>query len=643
MRTMTQLRPSVDYGPAVGGRLRSVVGDAAAALAAKLGARLTVNVGWDAAWERRGWAGPDAHAAPRLSVRLMADEVLAGPYWLPGTDAGCPACAEYRDRLRVDHPLLGRIGEPTAAASAAGPFLTELALATLLDLAARTPAAGELRAAGVSSSASHRIRRSLHCPVCAEPRPAGRPGPTAGGPRGAAALAGDPLRAAPTVLELRRSAIREQLVDARFGPVVHVMRDSRAPFAMSSALLPDSPAAGYGRAVTFDGAEPVAVLEAYERMAGFPHAAPLLHGVPYERIADQALDPRTLGGYAEAQLAHPSSRVLPCDPATPVDWAWARPVQGGDPVAVPAEVAFYRYDYAHPRDYHASRRSAAAARPPAGFFVESSSGCALGGSPAEAALHSLLELAERDAFLLAWHRARPLPWIDPGSLRDAVAARLIASVTGRGFDVHLLKATSDIDVPVVWALAVNRTGRYPASYSAAGSGARPEAAAVAALWEMAQLVATDPEPDRAVAERLHADPWLMSNPEDQVRYYRLPRTLDRITAVLGGPRVGLAEAFPDWPGRLVRAAGGRVEGALDHVVGLFHGAGLDRILVVDQTTREHRDLGLHVAKAVVPGIVPMCFGIANQRLGGLARLRRALPDPSASGLERAWREPHPFP
>jgi ribosomal protein S12 methylthiotransferase accessory factor len=138
------------------------------------------------------------------------------------------------------------------------------------------------------------------------------------------------------------------------------------------------------------------------------------------------------------------------------------------------------------------------------------------------------------------------------------------------------------------------------------------------------------------------DPWLVDQLDDHIRLHALPEKRDRVTAVLGGPETTLAEAFPGWPDRLRRASGGRVRGALEYVAGLYRDAGLERIVLVDQSTREHTDLGLAVVKAVVPGIVPMCFGHAQQRLAGLERLSAALAGTPGAGRDIPY-DPHPFP
>ncbi|RSS34979.1 hypothetical protein EF912_36500, partial [Streptomyces sp. WAC07061] len=451
---------------------------------------------------------------------------------------------------------------------------------------------------------------------------------------------GDPARGTHGRVLLDRTHLRERVVDPRFGPVLGVIRDTNAPFAMSSAVHPDAKAWGYGRAPRFDRSEPLAVLEVYERLAGFPHHGAVLTDTPYADLRGRALDPASLGGYTAEQLAHPMSRVLPGDAGTPRDWVWGHRLRDGEPVLVPAEVGFYQYEYTERMARHRARR-APADRRRRHFQPESSSGCALGSSLEEAALHSLFELAERDAFLLAFHRARPLPALDPGSLDDPVSRMLLDSIEARGYDAHLLVITQDIDIPAVWALAVHRGGGYPATWSAAGSGADPAGAVRGALWELAQLVREPADRERADAERLLADPYRVDVLEDHYVLYSLPQTLPRITTVLGGPAVGLHEAFPEAAERFRAEAAGDVLGALRRTERLYADAGLDTVVIVDQTTREHTDLGLAVAKAVVPGIVPMCFGHAQQRLTGLPRLERALAEAgrpvAAFGIQR--REP----
>ncbi len=310
-----------------------------------------------------------------------------------------------------------------------------------------------------------------------------------------------------------------------------------------------------------------------------------------------------------------------------MDWVWGHRLHDGTPLLVPADAGFYQYRY--PPRAPGDRRL--------NHILESSSGCALGSSPEEAALQSLLELAERDAFLIGWHRQRPLPVIDPATVTDRQSRLLLRMASARGYEVHLLAASADIPLPVVWALAVRPDRALPATFSTAGCHPDPEVAVRSALWELAQLTENGLTWDPATTEAMVEDPWQVTDLMDHPRRNADPRLLPRAETVLGGSRVTLGEAFPGWPEVYVRAAGGDVNGGLEFVAELYRRAGLGEIVLVDQSTPEHADAGLSVVKAVVPGIVPMCFGQVHQRFGGLRRLLGGGPG-TADTLD-----PHPFP
>ncbi|GLW56355.1 YcaO-like family protein [Kitasatospora phosalacinea] len=628
------------------------------------GCLLSVRGEYDPDWELRAMAAARATGTDLLSVRIGAAEIQIGPRWTPDGEPACPGCAaaadsyrrwdterrpenDRREREREGGREGGRAAdsspvtelstttEPPAPGRAVPvpPWLEDVVGAVLT--AQGAPGPGELvvvsRTGGVTR---HRVMRTFRCRLCGggppllaaaddappvPPRPVRRP-----------TAAEVPTRQGPAPFAMDPDRMRAAFADPRFGPVVRITRYSAGSFPMSEVDVLAGTPSGLGRGLRFREAEAVGMFEAMERQAGYPHAATVVPWTTHRELGDRALDPATLGGYTDRQFASPLSKVRRCTADTPLDWVWARPPLGGEPRLVPAEVGFYRYGYRIRPEAAADTRSA---------FLESSSGCALGGSFEEAALHSLLELAERDAFLQAWHLARPLPAVDPATVRDRQSRLLLKRAEEHGYDVHLLVATADIPVPAVWALAVRRDGGLPASFSTAGCHPDPEQAVRSALWELAQLVTGgltwDPEP----LEPLIDDPWQVEELVQHWRRYTFPELLPRVERVLGGPLLPLAEAFGGWPRPLVRAAGGDVTGALEYVLDLYRTAGLGTVLAVDQSTPDHAALGLSVVKCVVPGILPMCFGQAHQRLSGLDRLLSRLDaDPADLPLD-----PHPFP
>jgi len=614
------------------------------------GGMVTANVGFELGFEGRQLAAAIRDGRQLLSIRWGADEVLIGPRWVPDGNTACAGCAEARLRLAVDHPLLTR-GDVNASPRGGWPAALAVLVEVGLDHLGGHPLdPGEMLSVGLAQSRRHRVARSNTCLLCG-PRQSSVPlsrGRQPGRAPEALALRSHLGVDAVPVRGRNSQAVGETLaplVDHRIGPVLQLTRDNRAPLAMSGALVPASRAVGYGRSGDFARAGTVAILEAYERIGAFPHEGQVIQDLSYDEIGEMAIDPATLGRYSRAQLDHPNARVMEYRPDGSMDWAYAHQLDTGAARLVPADVAFYGYDYHHRLDYHAGRRASAAPRR-VHFFAESSSGCAIGSSLEEAAVHGLLELIERDAFLMAWCRRVPLATIGQDSLDDPTCALLIDAIEARGFDVHLLVTTYDLGLPSLWALAVNRLpDAVPATFSAAASSPVPIDAVRGALWELVPLVGTPPDGNTDHVGRLVDDPSLVDTIEDHVNLFTRPEMRHRVTEVLGGPTSTLAAAFPGWPDRLCHAAQGDVRGALDFLVAQCRQAGLDQALVVDQSTREHRDIGLRVARVIVPGILPMCFGSPQQRLSGIPRRARAL-----EALGRGDNDdrdllldPHPFP
>lgn len=564
-----------------------------------------------------------------LPVRLEGALTLVGPLVRPH-GAGCALCAEQRRRevaqlpdAPFEHPEPLR--PPDAALSPALAALADLLRRPLTDW----PAPNRIYAARWTDlTAEWHTHVPVHdCPHCA-PYPDDTPE--------AARLTLEPrLQTNPETfrernLDVHSGALREALLDWRYGLMHHVFRAHNAglPLVGAEFHAPDHRMheSGWGRAATFTDAEPVAFLEALERFGSQrPRGKRTRVRASARDLGAHAVDLRSLGQVADPN--HPAYGYAPLDADTPTSWVWAHSFAQDAPRLIPEHIAYYQHD----RIPRAER-----------FLYESSNGCALGGSVEEATLYGLLEVIERDAFLLAWHTQRPARRIDLGGVEDPLTLHLLRRADSMGFTPYAFDITTEFGVPCIWTLLVNRSGGYPRALSAAGAHFNPEKALSAGLIEVvvnAFVHDRKPEHTEEALQAMLRDPTLVRTLDDHVAVNAHPDAFDRLSFLFRDERSAtLAELFPHWRDWINPDLTAVLRRLTDRVVG----EDLD-VLVVNQTGRLVQDLGFAQVKVIVPGSLPMTFGHLNQRFGGLGRLH-TVPErlgfaPTTPALDR----PHPFP
>jgi ribosomal protein S12 methylthiotransferase accessory factor len=591
--------------------------------------------------------GP-APAGPWLSVRVELGTAVVGPMTVPGTP-GCATCVRLRaGKARADaeelHAVRDRFADRFRAADArltgqAATIVAELVADEVGRSAPRTEGGViRLRLDDLTTSV-HRFLPEPLCPDCgslpddtaeaAMVRPEPRP-----------KLARDTYR----VRDLRAEAetLIDTYVDSQVGVIRGLQRTVYGTYPTTSAPMSldrgsTGSESGFGRDLDFASAQITAVAEAMERYGGARPAGKrtVVHG-SFKELSPDALDPRTLGLYPDERYAaqhFPYERYHE-DLAMP--WVWGHSFARGEPVLVPESVAYYRMHLVDP-----AHRS---------FVYEISNGCALGGCVEEAILHGILELAERDAFLLTWYARLPVRRLDPTTSRDSRIPLMIDRLrAGTGYDVHLFDTTTEAGIPSVWAVAVHpaSSADIPKLFCAAASGFDPERAVANALLELAPMVewrsGSWPQ-ERAAAAAMVADPDLVRQMHDHTIVNAHIDAYDRFDFLLGGDRP--AHSFADSFAGAFRPRDEDLSVDLRATVDRYLARGHD-VVVVDQTTPEHRVAGLSCVKVLVPGLLPMTFGHWARRVDGLPRLLAA---PQSLGYtERRLRpdevnpHPHPFP
>ncbi|MBF8184155.1 TOMM precursor leader peptide-binding protein [Nonomuraea sp. K274] len=559
-----------------------------------------------------------------LPVRTELGRVVVGPLERPD-GPGCRACVRIRAaRVQPD----ARKAEAVRARHTPGPsqWLTPLAADLVESLVASETAAlagdAEPRTANAVLEIDlatlevtrHRFLPEPLCPECGDLPPDGPWEPDLRSRR--------KLGDSPRTREIELDALLETYVDGRTGMIRPLKSGTQGGLTVASAMLPIRAGTGLepgvGRTRSYTASKRTAVLEALERYGGVsPGGRRTVVTSAYRDVAGHAVHPDSFGTHPEENYDRPGFAFRRFTEDTVCRWVWGYSFAKAQPVLVPENQVYY---YA--------RHLPGGEQP---FVFEVSNGCALGSCLEEAILHGLLEVVERDAFLLTWHARREVPLLDPALARDPALALQAAAITAEtGHRVLCFDTTAEHGIPSVWVMAVDAEGRAdrPATAHAAGSALTLEQATMNALSELGPLLADVirryPE-ERDRAEAMVRDPEQVLTMHDHSLLYAAPGAAGRLEFLTGradGPKSGFGAS---------RFTGDDLTADLRVMADAVIEAGMD-VVAVDQTTPEHLAGGFSCVKVLVPGALPMTFGHQYRRLDNLPRL------PAARTTD-----PHPFP
>lgn len=568
--------------------------------------------------QRQVHAWASRRGVPWFPVRIDGGAAVLGPATGPGL-SGCPACAEHRQRNNEPEglgrqALHDRFGDTFGAepSTPPNPFLASPVAALTADevdrllgdpLTARTCEAVLRIDLATGATSRHTLVAHPSCPECSD-------SPWDGPERARIVLTPMP-KTHPRGLRTRdlaaqRTELEQRYVDPTTGVVSTVDRWSRSSAAGAIARLCPATAVhsgqhGHGRAFDFDSARLTALLEALERLSGqTPRGRRTRVVASHHEVADRAVDPLSLGLYPEERYRTPGFPFVEYTPDRELSWVWGYSFRRDEPVLVPESYAYYGLG--------------CESQP---LVFETSNGCALGGCLIEAIVHALLEVAERDAFLMTWYARLPVPQVDLRSATDRRIPLLAERARHElGYQLHAFATTLEQRVPSFWVMAVASDDDRMKALCGAGAHLDPERALVRALGELtAFLPGPDERHDLDAATRMLVEPDQVRSMDDHSILYGHPAAFERLSFLFDGPMRTLPELAAQWPW----PHHDDLTKDLTELVNRYVDSGLD-VVVVDQTSPELVAEGLACAKVVVPGTLPMTFGHRFRRVDGVPRL-----------------------
>ncbi len=404
-------------------------------------------------------------------------------------------------------------------------------------------------------------------------------------------------------------------------PALFCLGSEPAEVGRYSAMTPPESSGGGD---TLEGSLAAAIGESVERYSMNHYHQDDMALASYGELAETAVHPDLIRLYSRQQIRdHHSKNLTFFDEDTRIRWVQGYSLTHREPRWVPASLV---YVYYRPGSDEAN------------IGRNTSTGLGAGGTLEEAILSGLLEVIERDAFIISWlqQRVRRRIIVDEPDLLELLRDR--CAFDHPKVDLRFYELTLDVEIPTVMAVLRRPADFGPALLVTAAARLDPRLALRKSLFEIGQLFPFL----RYLTHRDWQPAEDFSNIIDfelhSLLYLRRPELVDRALAFCDD-----AEEAP--LSTLTDRSTGRPLGDLDNCVNALRAHGHE-VIVVDVTAPEIAELGFRVVRVVVPGL--MSLHGDNMRFLGSRRLDE-LPrqqhweeqgwDPSA-GLNPY---PHPFP
>ena len=345
---------------------------------------------------------------------------------------------------------------------------------------------------------------------------------------------------------------------------------------------------GAGKGATVLQAQTGAIGEALERYCSSQVNARALCFASASQLTAPAIEPAALVLYSAEQYARLPFRRP--EPDMPLTWIPGSSL-GGEPRYVPASMVYLGYQGAGGSEI---------------FTMSTSNGLAAGPDLDSAIRAGVLELLERDAFLVTWMNRLPAPEIELDVLTDP-ASQAIRHYARHGVEVRVFRLLNGFPVHACMAVGFDRERSMPAAVVGLACDLDPVAAVGHAVMELAQV-------RPGMVHRCWERPPALDryeevrSMEDHSLFMAMPEHLHEFDFLLNGanrvPLSGLDNYATDSARTDIETCGRSLAAA-----------GIE-LAYVDLTTADLTDFPVKVVRVLATHLQPMHFGFGYERLGG---------------------------
>jgi len=348
---------------------------------------------------------------------------------------------------------------------------------------------------------------------------------------------------------------------------------------------------GVGRGMTDEQAIFGAVGEAVERYSGSIVDYQRLIVSSYADLTQPAIPPPAFFSFSDKQYSDPNFAFPAFDPTTQTSWITALNLVSNQQVLVPAFMVYFDWDSNQPGDY---------------ILPITSNGMASGPTLEFAACSGLCELIERDAFIITWLNRLPAPRIYFAH-RPGIETEILRHYDRFGIELVTFYLPTDINIPVVMAWLIDRSGRTPAVATGLGCHLDGPTALRKAIFEVCQARFGDIE-RKASGAGAHLNKYEdVQHLDDHSAFFYNPSRLSELEFFFEHDNYLTVEDLPTYTSSADQEK-------LQTIIARLHSVGVEPYLV-EITTPDIASLGFRVVRTLASELVPIYFGHGLEPLG----------------------------
>jgi ribosomal protein S12 methylthiotransferase accessory factor len=344
-----------------------------------------------------------------------------------------------------------------------------------------------------------------------------------------------------------------------------------------------APMTGVGSSLDQATARWLSVAECVERYSASVYTPAQFLWATAEELGADALDLDRCPRVSRTEAASPHCHVMVPDKHSAIRWVRGLSLMTGREIWVPAILAFLQLAPASVGER---------------FTLPISTGCAAHSDLRQALCSAICEVAERDAMALTWLQRLPLPPIEIGDAAGGLPVYQRFAECSQ-IRTYLFDATTDIGIPVVYAVQVTPSHPELRTVVTAASTADPRQAIEKVLCELAAC-----RIGLLLNESGESDPDRFHRIFDGARYMAAPDRTSAFDFLLADREATPLASMPS-------CAADRSAQTLGLLLSKLSAAGHEAF-AVDLTTDESERAGLSVVRVIVPTLQPLTFAPRTQ-------------------------------